>query len=271
MIPLSAEQERHRRLLQLALVDHHGYARSVVVAARTLDPYQIGVALGVARSAAAAYSTLRRSLPGLRTPVDDDFLAAARLRRLQRVVPTAVPPPPPTVTGPAGAPPPAPPSPPPPASPPGPGSSPAPPPAPAPPPPPPPVPPRNDTRDLGRVASTLSGSAALSTLVARVARGELDRERAADSVGRAVVTHAEARARLALSKPPPRFARSADLLDSWLDASLRDALAVQSWLAALRAGDDAETYLAEHRAAALAARSAEHAFRREYARARRAG
>jgi len=254
VIPLSAEEERHRRLLQLALVDHHGYARSVAVAARTLDPYQIGVALGVARSAAAAYSTLRRSLPGLRTPSDGDFEAVVKLRSLESVVP----PPPPAEPAPTPPPPPAP----------SPLPSPPPPPADNPPPPPPPparppAPPQVGPRELEQLASTLSAPTALSPLVARVDRGELDRERAAETLGSTVVTLAEARARLALAQPPPRFRRSAALLERWVDASLSDVLAVQAWLA----DGDSERFLAEHRAAARRAELAEAAFRRELARA----
>jgi class 3 adenylate cyclase len=263
VIPLSHEEERHRRLLQLALIDHHGYARSVAVAATTLDPYQIGVALGVARSVAAAYSTLRQSLPGLRTPTDGDFQAVARLRNLEPdPVPTAPLPPPPTSPGPPAAPPP-----------PSPLPSPPAPPPPATPPPPaaPPAPVRDGAKALAQVASSLPAPSELSPLVARAALGELDRERAAATVGDSVVRHAEARARLALTNPRPEFRRSATLLDRWLDASLSDVLAVQSWLAALRTGDDAERYLAEHQAAGRRARLAEAEFRRELARAQREG
>ena len=251
VIPLSSQDERNRRLLQLALVDHHGYARSVAVAARTLDPYQIGVALGIARSAAAAYSTLRRSMPGLRTPLERDFQAAVELRKLQ-----AAPSPPPPPPSPPSSPPPPPP----------------PPPASAPPPPlgggaslPPPVVRTRPLRpDLGYVERTLSDVPALTPLVAEVKGGELDREVASVTIADTVVAHADARAGLALARPTPRFRRSAILLERWVDASLRDALAVQSWLA-----DGAESYLAEHRAAAQAAALAEREFRREYARAQR--
>ncbi len=253
VIPLSGEDERHRRLLQLALVDHHGYAHSVAVAARTLDPYQIGVAEGVARSAAEAYSALRRSLPGVRTPSSTDFLVAAKLRDLG--VPTALPPPAPLPPPPAGGPP---------------GSLPPPQPAPpAPPPPlPPPVPVSRDPSRLDGVARTLAAAGPLTSLVARVTGGELDSEAAAAAVGRTLVAHADARARLGLTQPPPRFRRSATLLERWLDASLRDVLAVESWLATQRAGSDGGRYLKQHEAAAGEARAAEAAFRQEYARAR---
>ena len=257
VIPLAGDQERHRRLLQLALVDHYGYARSVAVAARTLDPYHIGVALGVAQSAVAAYSTLERSLPGLRTPSEADFLAAQELREL--AVPAAPPPPP---AQPPPPPPPPPGAPPPPAeSPPPPQHSPPPPASPSPTSPPSPV-----TR-LGSVVSAFSGAVALPSLIARVGRGELDADDAAATLSRAVVELAEARAQLALAKPPSRLHSRAALLEPWLDASLDDVLAVQTWLAVVQAGGDGEPYLAEHRAAARRAGLAEAAFRRALARA----
>ena len=247
VIPLAGDQERHRRLLQLALVDHYGYARSVAVAARTLDPYHIGVALGVAQSAVAAYSTLERSLPGLRTPSEADFLAAQELREL--AVPAALPPPP------AQPPPPSPPPPPPQGAPPPPAESPPPPQHSPPPPasPSPTLPPSPATR-LGSVVSAFSGAVALPSLIARVGRGELDADDAAATLSRAVVELAEARAQLALAKPPSRLHSRAALLEPWLDASLDDVLAVQTWLAVVQAGGDGEPYLAEHRAAARRAR-----------------
>jgi hypothetical protein len=117
---------------------------------------------------------------------------------------------------------------------------------------------------LERVAAELATGPAWTALVADVEGGGLERNRAADTVGAAVVDLAEARAELALAQQGPRLRRSADLLGRWLDASLRDTLAVQSWLA-----DGDKSYLAEHREAARAAAQAERAFRREYARARR--
>jgi class 3 adenylate cyclase len=251
VIPLPGHDERIRQLLQLALVGHYGYARSVAVASGSLDAYQIGVVDGIARSAAAAYATLRTSVPGLHTPSARDFDGAGFLRALvagQQPPPAPLPPPPPPASG-GGCP------------------------TCAPPPPAPPPPPQAPVKRLPRLSAeaTERRLAALrptvdpDLLVADVRLGSVSPASAASMMRDRVPELARLKAELALLQPPASHARARRLLGLWIDASLGDVLAVQSWLAARRANDpSAAALLAEHGRRARRVQVAKKAFLREY-------
>jgi len=103
--------------------------------------------------------------------------------------------------------------------------------------------------------------------VADVQAGEISLGGAAARIRNDVLRLAGLKAEAALLNPAPSYAGATLLLESWIDAALRDVLAVQSWLAATRFDDPgAGAFLQQHERRSEAARTARRAFLDEYER-----
>jgi hypothetical protein len=104
----------------------------------------------------------------------------------------------------------------------------------------------------------------LGPIVAGVRAGK-SVDRAREQVSDRIVALSLLKAELGLLRVPPRFRRAQGLFERWLEAELLDALAVQSWVAALRANDpDEADYAAQHIRRERRARAAKAAFLHVY-------
>jgi hypothetical protein len=100
-----------------------------------------------------------------------------------------------------------------------------------------------------------------------VQAGEIPLADAADLIRDDLLQLAGLKAEAALLKPAPSHARATVLLRRWIDATLRDVLAVQSWLAATRFDDPgASAFLHQHERRSEVARAARKAFLEEFER-----
>jgi serine/threonine-protein kinase len=254
VVELPGRDEQARELVQLALVNHYGYARQVEAAADGLDRYRLGALAAVSRSTREAYAALLRAVPGLETPTASTFASADELARfITRAASPPAPPPPPSGGGcPTCAPPP-----------------------PSPPPPPEPVPTHRQPPAPARLPRpatekrlvALRPAVDLDPLVADVQAGEISLADAADRVRDDVLRLAGLKAEAALLNPAQPYAQATLLLESWIDAALRDVLAVQSWLAATRFDDPgAGVFLRQHEHRAETTSAARKAFLDEYER-----
>jgi len=256
VVELPGRDEQARELVQLALVNHYGYARQVEAAADGLDRYRLGALAAVSRSTREAYAALLRAVPGLETPTAATFASANELARFiprpaSPPAPPSAPPPPPSGGGcPTCAPPVFPPPPP-----------------PAPTHPQPPAPARLPRPATEKRLVALRPAVDLDRLVADVQAGEISLGGAADRIRNDVLRLAGLKAEAALLNPAPSYAGATLLLESWIDAALRDVLAVQNWLAATRFDDPgAGAFLQQHERRSEAARTARRAFLDEYER-----